>query len=85
MKKQRGFGAAEYIVGLVFFAMAMLAPLPGQDDKNVTELLVESVKKNHASYMYAQSLSHMQIDETALPSVSSDSNRSTRFSSDEEN
>ena len=85
MNNQRGFGAVEYIVGLVFFAMAILAPLPGEDGKNVVDLLVEGVKKNHASYMYAQSLSHMQVDESVIPGVSSNNNESAPLLTYEEN
>lgn len=59
MKAQTGAGAIEYIVGLAFLAMVMLTPFKG--DKNVSQMLIDSVKSHHTGYMYAQSRSHLQL------------------------
>ncbi|WP_041523878.1 hypothetical protein [Gilvimarinus agarilyticus] len=85
MNKHRGFGAVEYIIGLVFFSMALLTPLPGMEGDNVVDLLTDGIKSNHTSYIYAQSLSHMQIDETVITNANGDRNRSTNLSAYEEN
>lgn len=70
MKKQKGFGAVEYLVGLVVLVMLFLKPYSDEESgesRNVLQMLTDGVKQDHASYMYAQSLSHLQID---LPVIS---------------
>uniref|UniRef100_A0A486XKR9 Uncharacterized protein n=1 Tax=Rheinheimera sp. BAL341 TaxID=1708203 RepID=A0A486XKR9_9GAMM len=65
MKKVKGFGAVEYLVGLIVLVTLFLMPYSDEDSgesRNVLQMLTDGVKQDHASYMYAQSLSHLQID-----------------------
>lgn len=59
MKAQKGFGAAEYIVGLTLLVIVLLTPYEG--GKNVIQMLSEGIKSHHAGYIHAQSRSHLQI------------------------
>ena len=59
MRVQKGFGATEYIVGIAFMAIMLL--LPFSDGESVIEMLSEGVKSHHSGYIYAQSMSHMQV------------------------
>lgn len=75
MKKVKGFGAVEYLVGLVVLVMLFLTPYSDEqsgESRNVLQMLTDGVKQDHASYMYAQSLSHLQVD-IALISAQSQS------------
>lgn len=53
-KHQNGATAVEYLIGLVAIVIILLAPV--KDNKNVVQLLVEAIKKEHAAYVYAASL-----------------------------
>ena len=73
MRKVKGFGAVEYLVGLMVLATLFLLPykdVVSGENRNVLQMLTDGVKQDHASYMYAQSLSHLQVD---VPLVSASS------------
>jgi len=53
-KRQKGVTAVEYLVGLVAILIVLLTPV--SNGKNVIELLVDAIKKEHAAYVYAASL-----------------------------
>jgi len=59
MRKQRGFGVTEYVVGMV--VMAEIFFLPYRNNQSIVTILIEAVKQEHAGYMYAQSLSQFQV------------------------
>ncbi|SEH81060.1 hypothetical protein SAMN05660691_01607 [Rheinheimera pacifica] len=70
MKKVKGFGAVEYLVGLFVLVTLFLMPYSDKvsgESRNVLQMLTAGVKQDHASYLYAQSLSHLQTD---LPLIS---------------
>lgn len=51
---QKGATAVEYLIGLVAVVIILLAPV--SDGKNVVQLVVDAIKKEHAAYVYAASL-----------------------------
>lgn len=51
---QKGATAVEYLIGLVAIVIILLAPV--SDGKNIVQLLVDAIKKEHAAYVYAASL-----------------------------
>ncbi|NVJ51653.1 MAG: hypothetical protein HWE13_00685 [Gammaproteobacteria bacterium] len=59
MKKSKGYGMAEYLVGLVAIYIILfepwLPPAQNQNDRrSVADVLIEAVKQEHAAYLRAQ-------------------------------
>ena len=52
--RQRGSVTAEYVVGLTFFVLVMMAPINNGD--SAFEMLVDAIKEQHAAYMHATSV-----------------------------
>ena len=57
--KSKGYGMAEYLVGLIAVYIILFEPWfpPGQgqtDRRSAADLLVEAVKTEHAAYLRAQ-------------------------------
>lgn len=59
MSKVKGFGITEYLIGIIVLVGVFFTPYA--NNKSIVTILIEAVKKEHAGYMYAQSLSQFQI------------------------
>lgn len=56
MRKQRGVTIVEYLVVAGAMAIALLMPVPGNQGKNATQLLMDAIKENHHAYMWGMSM-----------------------------
>lgn len=56
-QRSKGFVATEYVLAVLIVMTTLLTPI--SNGKNVVELVSDAIKKEHAGYIYAASLSEL--------------------------
>ena len=57
MKRIKGYGITEYVLGLVVLVTAFSAP--DVNGKSVVEILMEAIKQEHSGYVHAHTLNNL--------------------------
>jgi len=56
IKTQSGSVIVEYLVGLIFLVLVLLVPVPGNDGRNILQIVSDAIKQEHTGYVNASGL-----------------------------
>ena len=56
IRKQNGAVIVEYLVGLIFLVLVLLVPVPGNDGRNILQIVSDAIKQEHTGYINASGL-----------------------------